>query len=265
MNKKKNLIASVVVLITYTIMVVVNSLANILPINGIGTGEISDSYPNLFAPAGFTFAIWGVIYILLLGHSIYQLINREEMFKNEDFKMIGFWFAFSSIINTIWIFTWHYEIIWLSLILMIMILVSLIAINFRLRIAVLTKKEILFVRTPFAVYFGWITVATIANFTTFFVSINWNQFGLTEVFWTVTMIIIGALVGFVSMLFYRSFSYGLVIIWAYLGIAIKHLSADFFDGNYPQVLIAAAVSIILIGLGEVILLKKLKSEVKNNV
>jgi hypothetical protein len=146
-----------------------------------------------------------------------------------------------------------------------MILVSLIAINFRLRKAVLTKKEILFVRTPFAVYFGWITVATIANFTTFFVSTNWNQFGLTEVFWTVMMIIIGALVGFVSMLFYRSFSYGFVIIWAYLGIAIKHLSVDFFDGNYPQVLIAVAVSITLIGLGEVILLKRLKSEAKNYV
>lgn len=56
----------ITVAVTYLIMVIVNALANILPINGIDTGAISDSYPNLFAPAGLTFSIWGVIYLLLL-------------------------------------------------------------------------------------------------------------------------------------------------------------------------------------------------------
>lgn len=254
-SKKKNIIASIIVLVTYLVMVTVNALANILPINGIGTGEISDSYANLFAPAGLTFAIWGVIYILLLGHSVYQLINRESLFKNEDYKWVGFWFAFSSIINTIWIFAWHYEIIWLSLILMILILVSLIIINMSLRNVHATTKEALFIKIPFAVYFGWITVATIANVTTFLVSINWNMFGISEVIWTDTMILVGAIVGFLAILYYKSFSYGLVIIWAYLGIAIKHLSSEFFDGKYVSVVIAVIVSIVIIIAGQIIMLR----------
>lgn len=254
--KKRNFLASIVVLVTYVVMVTVNALANILPINGIGTGEISDSYANLFAPAGITFAIWGVIYILLFGHSIYQLIYREVLFHNEGYKWLGFWFILSSIVNTVWIFTWHYEVIWLSLLLMIIILVSLIMINRRLRNIQVSKKEVLFIKIPFAVYFGWITVASIANVVTFLVSISWNMFGLSEVFWTVTMILIGAIVGFIATLYYKSFSYGLVIIWAYLGIAIKHTSESFFAGEYPSVIITVGISIGLIVVGQIIMLRK---------
>lgn len=261
--KKRKLLASMVVLITYILMVTVNALANILPINGIGTGEISDSYANLFAPAGITFAIWGVIYILLLGHSLYQLIRRESLFKKEEYKRIGFWFAFSSIINTIWIFTWHYEIIWLSLILMLLILISLIIINMRLRNVQSTVIESIFIKIPFAVYFGWITVATIANVVTWLVSIEWDGFGISEVLWTDMIILIGALIGFAAILYYKSFSYGLVIIWAYIGIAIKHLSGDFFDGEYPSVIVAVIISILLIIVAQIIMLRiKLRKGVK---
>jgi hypothetical protein len=107
-------------------------------------------------------------------------------------------------------------------------------------------KIIGFYWRPICLYSGWITVATIANVTTFLVSINWNMFDISEVFWTVAMIIVGAIVGFVAILYYKSFSYGLVIIWAYLGIAIKHLSTEFFDGKYPAVIIAVVVSILLV-------------------
>lgn len=253
--KKRNFILSLTVVLTYVLMVTVNALANILPINGRGTGDISDSYANLFAPAGLTFSIWGLIYTLLLAHSVYQLINREALFANEAYKKIGLWFSLSSIINTIWIFTWHYEVIWLSLILMILLLVLLIKINMILRNVQVSKTEVFFIKIPFAVYFGWITVATIANVTTFLVSIQWNRFGLSEVVWTDTMVIIGAFIGFLAVLYYRSFSYGLVIIWAYLGILIKHVSSDFFNGEHPSVITAVIVSIILIISGQVLMLK----------
>ncbi|MFA4886295.1 MAG: tryptophan-rich sensory protein, partial [Desulfotomaculaceae bacterium] len=61
-------------------MIVVNMLANILPINGVTTGQVSDSYPNLFAPVGITFAIWGLIYLLLAGYTLYQL----GFFQNQN-------------------------------------------------------------------------------------------------------------------------------------------------------------------------------------
>lgn len=264
MKNIKNNILAIAVFVTYIAMVTVNGLANALPINGQDTGTISDFYANLFAPAGITFTIWGLIYLLLLGHSIYQLVKGKKLYEEQSYKSIGLWFTFSSIINSIWIFTWHYEIIWLSLILMVGILVSLITINMILRNMELSFKEKIFIRIPFAVYFGWITVASIANVTTFLVSINWNGFGVSEVIWTDMIIIIGAIIGFVAILYYKSISYGLVIIWAYLGIFIKHTSPEFFDGQYPSVIVSVVVSILVIIVGEIILIRMRSRKRVNN-
>ena len=105
--KKLNSI-SIIVLITYLAMVTVNGLANALPINGMITGAISDSYPNLFAPTGITFIIWGVIYLLLAAHTLYQLglfRKKSEEVKTALLKEVGTLFAISSVANFAWIFS----------------------------------------------------------------------------------------------------------------------------------------------------------------
>ncbi|MBH1940258.1 tryptophan-rich sensory protein [Mobilitalea sibirica] len=256
-KKINNILIPIVVLITYIIMVITNSLANALPINGKGTGEISDSYQNLFAPAGITFAIWGLIYLLLLMYSINQLINykRESDIKQQIFNAVGVLFSVSSVANTIWIFAWHYNVIWLSVILMLVILICLIKINIILKDKDFSVIEKFTVKLPFTVYFGWITIATIANVTTFLVSVNWNRLSLSEVFWTNLIIIIGAVIGFICVLFYKSLAYGCVFIWAYMGIALKHLSPETFDGRYPSVIITVFIAILLIILSQVILIR----------
>ena len=129
--------------VTFILMVVVNALANILPINGIGTGAVSDSYPNLFAPAGITFAIWGVIYLLLAAYTVFQLglFKKNRSMSDALMNKVGVVFSISSIANTVWIFTWHYRIIALSMVLMIIILVCLAIIVSALRKETLSKKE----------------------------------------------------------------------------------------------------------------------------
>src|SRR5665647_1374498 len=120
------------VIITFIIMVTINGLANVLPINGMDTGKISDSYPNLFAPAGITFAIWGVIYLLLAIYTIYQtgvFRFKDNEASGELLNKVGIIFSLSSIANAAWIFSWHYQVIPLSMGLMIAILISLILIN----------------------------------------------------------------------------------------------------------------------------------------
>ncbi len=125
-SKKDNLSLKLTVAISYIIMILVNALANIIPINGVTSGEVSDFYGNLFAPAGVTFSIWGVIYFLLLLYTIYQfgfLQKGVDPYKEELLKKIGIYFSISSILNAIWIFTWHYRIIELSLPIIILMLV----------------------------------------------------------------------------------------------------------------------------------------------
>lgn len=234
------------VVITFIAMVVVNVLANSLPINGVDTGVISDSYPNLFAPAGITFAIWGLIYLLLALFTFYQLgiINKNDEISTELLNKVGILFSISSIANTIWIFTWHYQVIWLSIVFMLVILISLIKIVNAIKEERLSSKEKFFVKLPFSIYFGWITVATIANATTLLVSLNFKGFGISETIWTVLIIIIGAIIGIITLLRNRDYFYGLVIIWAYFGIIIKHTTV--FNSMYPAVIIAAIISIVFL-------------------
>lgn len=265
LKKINNIVVPIVVFITYIIMVVINSLANALPINGKGTGEISDSYQNLFAPAGITFAIWGLIYILLLVYSINQLINykKKSDIKKQIFNAVGVLFSISSIANTIWIFAWHYNVIWLSLILMLVILICLVKINLIIKDKEFSGFEKLTVKLPFTVYFGWITIATIANVTTFLVSIKWNRLSLSEVFWTNLIIMVGAIIGFIGVIFYKSLAYGFVLIWAYFGIALKHLSPETFDSRYPSVIITVFLAVLIIFISQILLIRTRIKDKKN--
>lgn len=229
----------VLVIISFVIMVTVNALANILPINGVNTGAVSDSFPNLFAPVGITFAIWGVIYLLMAGYTIYQ-------WKARSFKKVELWFAVSSLANAVWIFSWHYYVLPLSMVLMLVILISLIIINEELKNTVLTRKEKIFIRLPFSVYFGWITVATIANATALLVYLGWGRLGLSEQLWAVIIIFIGLIISTVVTIKNRDIPYACVIIWAYFGILYKHLSAFGFGGKYPEVIVTVLFSLIVL-------------------
>lgn len=243
--------------VAYLAMVAVNYLANALPIAGRDTGAISNSYPNLFAPAGYAFSIWGLIYTLLAIYVIYQFKRGSD----ELVTKVNRFFVLTSLLNISWIFAWHYDFIWLSVILMLGLLFSLKKISKILKSVALSAQDYRFVYLPFSVYLGWITVATIANISVFLVSINWNGFGLSEVFWTVLIILIGAIIGSLRTIQNRNIPYGLVLVWAYSAILFKHLSPTGFAKSYPEVIGAVMVSLLafIIILGTVIFERKNES------
>ncbi|TVP84601.1 MAG: tryptophan-rich sensory protein [Acholeplasmataceae bacterium] len=218
----------------YLFMLVVNSLATILPINGITTGQISDNYLDLFAPFGLTFSIWGLIYILLGAYVVMQWLDARHAHQEK----IGFLFIASSVVNGLWIFAWHYDQIFLSLLLMLLLLGSLIAIAYLITPGDIRMKLI------FMVYFGWITVATIANVTTLLVQQGIVPFGLSEVFWTVFVIITGLIITVLTGLRFKSNAYLLVPLWAYFGILMKHLT--FFDHAYPAIIWTTGVAMVVL-------------------
>lgn len=244
--------------LTFLGMITVNALANILPLNGITTGEISDSYPNLFAPAAPTFAIWGLIYLLLALYTLYLLgLFRGSRPANETLlRRTGLVFIVINLLNAAWIFSWHYELIPLSMLLMVLLLLCLLDIALIIRAQKLSAREKFFVRLPFSVYLGWITVATIANAAVLLVSLGWDGFGLSESFWTILVLAVGVLIGVVTTLRLEDAAYGLVLLWAYLGILYKHISAGGFDGQYPGVIIAAGIGIVLFAAAVIVVLAK---------
>ncbi|PNX49290.1 MAG: hypothetical protein BV457_02105 [Thermoplasmata archaeon M9B1D] len=231
-------------LLTVVLTIVVNSLANILPINGKNTGQLSDNIPNLFVPSGITFAIWGVIYLLLILFAIYQ---ARDFFKKEKIEMpyltkITPLFILSSAANIIWIFLWHYEQVALSLIAMLILLISLIAIYIKLNVSQqqIPLKEKMFLHVPFSVYLGWITVATIANITAWLVTISWDGFGISDVTWTIIVLCVATLLTLIILYKRKDIAYSLVIIWALLGIVIKRIQ------DQKEIATTAIIAIILI-------------------
>lgn len=211
-------------IIGFILVLTLNGLANGLPINGRTTGELSDLYPNLFVPAGFTFSIWGIIYLLLLGFIIYQasgLWKASASIANQAVQTIGIWFFISCLANASWILAWHYLQVELSVLIMLTILTSLIMIYRRLAIGqgAQSSKELFLVHLPFSIYLGWITVATIANITTLLVDLGLSGFWLGETIWTCLMILVATGFGIFFLLKKRDVPYNLVLIWAFYGIS----------------------------------------------
>ena len=255
MNK---LFSKILVSVAYVAMLLVNYLATALPLGGRSTGEISDNYPNLFAPAGYAFAIWGLIYTLLAIYVGYQFLQKDDILTSRINRL----FILNAIFNAGWLFAWHYDVIWLSVVLMLGLLITLIKIADILRQSALTKKERFLVRLPFSVYFGWITVATIANITILLKSLSWNGFGLSESVWTIIVLLVGAVIGLWRTIHDRNIPYILVFIWAYGAILSKHLSTSEFNSAYPAIIATTGLCLVAFVGGVIYVIWKQKQIIK---
>ena len=113
-------------LAAYALMILLNVLSNALPINDQTMPEISAKYPSLFTPAGFTFSIWGVIYLALLVFLVWQALPAQR--SNIKIAAISIYFKLNCMLNALWIVVWHYDLVVVSLLVMLAILVTLVLI-----------------------------------------------------------------------------------------------------------------------------------------
>ena len=238
----------IVIAAAYVLMIAANTLANLLPINQLTSGQVSDSYPNLFAPAPYTFGIWGLIYLLLALHVLYlfHLFGGPKTMNKAMLKRVGILFALSSVINAVWIVAWHYLQIPLTLALMSVLFVCLAVITGTYKKMKLEGRDRWFLALPFSVYFGWITVATIANITVYLVSIGWNGFFIPTEYHMAAVLLIGTLLGGLTVFKRKDLAYGMVMVWAFSGILVKHVSDQGFAGAYPLVWGTAIACLILL-------------------
>jgi hypothetical protein len=259
---------AVITALMFLAVITVNALANILPINGVQTGRASDDLPNLFVPAGLTFSVWGLIYLLLAGYVVAML--GQAFGKAEGQDSSGLWEAgdgailsFNFAANIAWIFAWHYHRVGLSLVFMLLILGSLIWLEernaARAGAKASSKAASFFLSTPINVYLGWICVATIANATAFLVSLGWDGFGLDPRVWTVAVIAAGLAVGLLLAFLRGAVAAPLVVVWAYAGIVIKRTSVDSGYSAAIWISALAAAVILLAAVGARLALRSRKA------
>lgn len=213
-------------LLAFLFTLFVNYLSYALPLNGKDTGAVSEQYPNLFVPAGLTFSIWSLIYLGLLAFSLWQLAAPADRVGNAPasvaVRALGGLFIASCLLNSAWLFAWHYDLIGLSVVLMLLLLSTLIAITRRVFGWLPNLQPYRWLlRAPFGLYLGWISIATIANITAWLVHLRWDGFGLSPVSWTIVVILIGLIITLGAVRTYNNVFYGLAVAWAFLGIVLK--------------------------------------------
>lgn len=198
-----------------------NALANILPLNGQTTGEISNRFPLLITPPGYVFGIWSVIYTGLVGYAVYQALPAQR--DDERLRRIAWPFVASCAANIVWLLLWHYNRYGLTLGAMIGLLLALITIDMRLgRVRGGPLAERLLVRLPFSIYLGWISVATIVNATVALVNAGWDGSESSPELWTAGLLGVGAGLGLAKGVGQGDAAYPLVLAWAFSGVAIKN-------------------------------------------
>jgi len=229
-------------------MILVNFMANSIPIGGKTTGELSEMYPNLFVPAGITFAIWGIIYLSLIGFVFYEWygIWRGRGNKSEMTMRIGPLFVASCGLNIAWIQTWHAQMVGTSVVIMIALLAVLLLIYIRINAyyTEFRKSEQFTVLLPFSLYTSWITIALIANVTALLVHVEWAGWGLSEVAWTNIMVVIGMIISAAMIYRYGDIFFGGVTIWALLGIVLKRSELAMTDT--ASIIIFAWIGIVVV-------------------
>ena len=240
----KDTTRQVIVVVATLATIVVNGLASSLPLNGVTTGEISDQFAVYFVPAGYVFSIWGVIYLGLLGYTVYQALPAQR--ENAKLRRIGYLYVGASLANTVWLFLWHYQLFALTVPVMLALLGLLIVVYLRLEIGQrsVTAAQRWLVNIPFSIYLGWITVATIANVTSLLEYWEWNGWGIYPEYWAVIMLVVGALVAAAVSITRGDIAYIAVIVWAFAGIAVKH--ADTSVVAITAWVAAAAVALTLL-------------------
>lgn len=230
-------------------VLVVNFLASSISIGGYTTGELSHMNPTLITPAGFTFSIWGIIYLLLIAMTVYIAweFYQENKIADRIVKTIGPWFIINCIANMSWIFMWHHQQILLSLILMLIIGLSLFQIYRAIDQDWLENNTTttFTICLPFSVYFGWISVATVANAAVYLKSIGWSGWGLPESTWTVIMIGVIGLLGLFVLWKERDTSFTLVLVWALWGISRARVGGEFPNLSSSAITV---MSVLIIGI-----------------
>jgi len=235
-------------LIFFVAMVLLNYYAGYFSINGNDVASVSDGIDSLFTPAGYVFLIWGIIYLGLGAFVVYGVSKKQK--DNVLIDKIGPWFIINAVVNMAWLVAWLYEIFWLSQVFMVLLLITLIVIYQRLgtgKFKVQNRKNFWFILAPFSLYFGWVSVATVANTSVLLVVNGITEMGISGEFWTIFMLLVAYLLGTLMVILRHDWIYAFVVIWAAIGIGIE---------NSNSVVLGIAAIIVALGLTLVLYLDR---------
>lgn len=236
MNRSKWL--AILNLFSLLALIAWNYYSNSGALGGETVASISRKYNNLFTPAGYAFAIWGLIYLALVFQAIrfafVAFSNKEEI----DFILSASpWLILANAGNGIWLWFWLHDAIGISLLFMVFIFLSLLTAVIRLDME-RWDAPVLYMATvwwPIDLYVGWISIALTANVAVFLTAQGFDGGILSEISWTVLIIIVAGLIHCFMVWSRNMREFAAVGIWAFVAIAVRHW------GDYPAIVWMALI------------------------
>ncbi len=235
MTNKKILLINVVV---YIILVFTNFLGARGLINNSSQKAVSASFPTMITPAGFAFAIWGLIYVLMIVSFILLFIKSNQEENSRIIKETSIFFWISSILNILWTVVFSYRIMWLAMLLIWAIFLSLLALINRLKNIERSHKNLYDI--TFGIYSGWVFAASFVNTSAFLVSIDFNFFGNPTVFYSV-LLLVAIVIGVLLNKVHKNPIFYLSIAWAFFAI----IKARAFDNYLNPMFIILVIGIVM--------------------
>jgi hypothetical protein len=255
--KLSHKIYSLINLVVLAVVIWWNYYSNTGNIGGKTVGELSAQLGNLFTPAGYAFAIWGIIYLALTSQAIYMVWAAFSKKVASDFiSQMGPFLISVNVLNAAWLYFWLTESTGISVVVMLGMLVGLVILilNLGMNLPSKTKTGNWLVRMPISIYAGWITVATVANISAYLAKLDWSGWGISELSWALIMIGVATLVN-IFMLFSRNLiAFPLVAVWALIAIASRHAASE----KILQGMALGCAGLILFLIGFSLLKQRLK-------
>jgi hypothetical protein len=203
-----------------------NVASNVVPVGGETIGEIANTtfQDVLIIPANYAFAIWGLIYVGLIGFGIYQA--RPAWAQNLYLRRAGYFVVLAMLAQIAWVYIFLYRYYALSLLAMVVILLATIAAYLRMGIGIrrAIRQERWWLQAPISLYMGWISVATVVNVAIALYDAGWHGEGMTATIWTIVMAVASTAISAILRWRRHDNVYPAVTVWALVAIAIGNLN-----------------------------------------
>jgi len=249
MNKSSDPLRQTVVLASVILAVVGSFIgsgaAGGTPIQNASGGALAaDATP--IAPDGPAFGIWTAIYLGLIAYALWQLLPAQR--TDDRQRVLGYPIAVSLVLNAAWILSIQFDLLWLSVPVIVLLLVVLIrAFQLTLRTRPKNLIETIVADGTVGLYLGWVAIATAANVTAVLVASGFEGFGLGADLWAVLVIAVAGLVGVVLAIYgHGRLAPAASLCWGLGWVAVARLAGTLLSTPTAIAAIVAVAAILIV-------------------
>ncbi len=208
--------------VLFAILQAVSSLlANLLPGEQASTGDISDRYAHVLTPAGYAFAIWGLIYFASLALALYQALPAQH--TRAVHRATGWWIAGAFAASTVWVPIFVSEALGLAQVVIVALVVLLAVALARLtRLGpAASASERWLLRMPVSAYLGWATIATVAGTgtTALWAGVEFTA-GIVTVTAVVALLVLAGLAAWIGARVLAAAGFAGLLAWGLVAVAV---------------------------------------------